>query len=311
MRRICDTFKSPVFLYPFTASAVLSSALLASVLIGNANTERMAADADREQVQQQLFALQYRHSGARNQIAVFRESIRNLQQELAGAKQRQAAAPVAIESAPVLESRHVDLPEDGDKWFTILFLTRDWKNHADQANAVKLWYGKLPHSEWLVELKGQTNARVIYTDEPQFQQFRQKKDGTPLVSGVPTLLIERANGEVVYLESGKSLAHHPADLRKAVVLEMKRRCPNGQCLPLFPTPASKPTDGAIEEEKPQDEVPAVIHEAPPAAPAPADQKKSGPSPIVALVGLAAIFAAILVIGKGEVFASKVKKGLRG
>jgi hypothetical protein len=158
----------------------------------------------------------------------------------------------------------IDLPEDGHLWHTILIVRPDWQTSAVEKRAESIF-----HSEpLLVSLKRQTHWHLITTDEAEFQPFR------PLVSATPCLIVERANGEVVYRESGPDLGKRPHQLTHAIRREIERHCPDGRCLPLHPLPDR---DNAHET----DEIPAVLRETDP----PARQKLSLAVILTALAGL--------------------------
>jgi hypothetical protein len=159
----------------------------------------------------------------------------------------------------------IDLPEDGPAWHTILILRPDWRTSAVERRAESMF-----HSEpLLVSLKQQTHWHLITTDQAEFQPFR------PLVSATPCLVVERANGEVVYRESGPDLGKRPHELTHAIRREIQRHCPDGRCLPLHPVPDR---EGGANEA---DEIPAVLRE----SEAPGRQSLSLAVILTALAGL--------------------------
>jgi hypothetical protein len=179
---------------------------------------------------------------------------------------------VAIETArapnigpPLVEQRVLDLPEDGNQWHTSLFVRPDWRGLPAERRAEAMF-----HSEpLLASLKAQTHWHLTTTDAPEFDKFRA------LVTATPCLLLQRANGEVVYRESGPELGHEPHSLTHAIRKEIQRHCPDGRCLPLHPRPGP-------DERGPADEIPAVLKE----EPKPADRKSLGGAIVAALAGLA-------------------------
>jgi len=163
------------------------------------------------------------------------------------------------------QERVVDLPEDGHQWHTILLLCADWKQRPAERRAEALF-----HSEpLLVSLKHQTHWHLITSDQSEFAKFRA------LVDATPCLIVERANGEVVYRESGPQLGLHSRSLVRAIEKEIQRHCPDGRCLPLHPVPG--------ENDRP-DEIPAVLREE-----APPEKRRGSPLP-VALTAVAAMCA---------------------
>ncbi len=174
--------------------------------------------------------------------------------------ERPAAPVVAV------EERVIDLPEDGNQWHTILILRAGWQNLPAQRKAEAMF-----HSEpLLVSLKHQTHWHLITTDQAECAKF------SALVDATPCLIVERANGQVVYRESGPDLGKRPHALTHAIRKEIQRHCPDGRCLPLHPVPGK-------DENPPQDEIPAVLRETPP----PAD-KKASLVPLALVAGLAGL-----------------------
>ncbi len=163
------------------------------------------------------------------------------------------------------EERVIDLPEDGCQWHTILILSQGWQGRPAERRAEAMFHAE----PLLVSLKHQTHWHVITTDQPEFRKFRA------LVDVTPCLIVERANGEVVYRESGPALGRHPYLLTRAIRKEIQRHCPDGRCLPLHPVPGP-------DETPSHDEIPAVLREeAPPA-------QKPNPLPALLAAGLGAL-----------------------
>jgi hypothetical protein len=162
------------------------------------------------------------------------------------------------------EERVIDLPEDGNQWHTILILRGGWQGLPAERRAEAMF-----HTEpLLVSLRHQTHWHLITTDQAECAKFRA------LVNATPCLIVERANGEVVYRESGPDLGKHPHVLTHAIRKEIERHCPDGRCLPLHPVPG--------KDEEPE-EIPAVLRETPPA------EKKANLVPLAAIAG-AGLFA---------------------
>jgi len=142
------------------------------------------------------------------------------------------------------EERVLELPEDGNTWHTILLLRSDWQTQPAERRAESIF-----HSEpLLVSLKAQTHWHCITSDQKEFEKFR------PLVDATPCLIVERANGEVVYRESGPKLGSHPRGLCCAIQKEVQRHCPDGRCLPLHPLPGPAP------DAPPVNEIPTVLQQ---------------------------------------------------
>lgn len=186
----------------------------------------------------------------------------------------QPSAPQIIVREQIVEERVLDLPEDGDQWHTTLFLRPEWKSLQAERRAEAMF-----HSEpLLISLKHQTHWHLTLTSDAEFGKFAS------LVDVTPCLLIQRANGQVVYRESGPELGKHPHSLTHAIRKQIQRHCPDGKCLPLHPLPGP---------DNSKDEVPTVLLEQPPAA-----DKKSP---------LAGILMSIAALGGGA-FAHAKKTG---
>jgi hypothetical protein len=169
-----------------------------------------------------------------------------------------------LERQVAAEERVLDLPEDGNQWHTILFLRPNWQNAPAERNAEAMF-----HSEpLLVSLKHQTHWHLFTTDQAEYQKFK------PLVEDTPCLIVERANGEVVYREFGPELGKKPTALTRLIRKEIERHCPRNRCLPLQPVPGK-------EEPPPKDnEIPAVLREA-----EPVPEKKANLAPMFLVAGL--------------------------
>ena len=184
------------------------------------------------------------------------------QAEQMTALEREVALTRTAALAAGAQERVIDLPEDGSQWHTILIMCPDWKGRPAERRAEAMF-----HSEpLLVSLKYQTHWHLITTDQLEFRKFRA------LVDATPCLIVERANGEVVYRESGPDLGRQPHLLTRAIRKEIQRHCPDGRCLPLHPVPGQ-------DEPQPRNEIPAVLREEAPAT------KKANPLPAVIVAGL--------------------------
>ena len=159
----------------------------------------------------------------------------------------------------LVEERVLDLPEDGNQWHTILILRPNWQSHPTDRRAEALFHA----DPTLTSLKHQTHWHLITTDQPEFAKFRA------LVDATPCLIVERANGEVVYRESGPNLGRHGPALARSIRREIERHCPDGRCLPLHPVPNEPDRSG-------RDEIPSVLREESPPV-----KKRDNPFPLVA------------------------------
>jgi hypothetical protein len=161
---------------------------------------------------------------------------------------------IELERQSLAEERVLDLPEDGNQWHTILILRPNWQSLPAERKAEAMF-----HSEpLLASLKHQTHWHLITTDQTEFGKFQ------PLVDVTPCLIVERANGQVVYRESGQRLGNNPRGLTLAIRKEIERHCPDRHCLPLHPVPdkdeppSREQIPAVLQEETPQNEKPNLI-----------------------------------------------------
>ena len=163
-----------------------------------------------------------------------------------------------------LESRVVELPEDGDQWFTVLIVRPDYKTLPAERRAVAAFSS----DPALASLKAQTHFELIETDKPAFEKFASCVDVTPC------LILERPNGQVIYRESGPQLGKNSRGLVKAIEKQIERHCPDGRCLPLHPTPVNDQPEQGDE---------------PPTITIPGDPPKARSLiPVIAIAGVAAL-----------------------
>lgn len=159
------------------------------------------------------------------------------------------------------EERVIDLPEDGNTWHTILILRDGWEGMAVERRAEAMFATE----PLLASLKHQTHWHLITCGQKECRPF------AALVDATPCLIIERANGQVVYRESGPELGKRPHALTHAIRKEIQRHCPDGKCMPLHPVP---------DDKEPVDEVPAVLKEEEKSAPV----KSPSALPVAIVIG---------------------------
>ena len=153
---------------------------------------------------------------------------------------------IELERQGFAEQHVLDLPDDGNQWHTILILRQGWRALPAERKAEAMFQSE----PLLVSLKHQTHWHLITTDQEEFRKFQR------LVDVTPCLIVERANGQVVYRESGPRLGQNPRGLTLAIRKEIERHCPDRHCLPLHPVPDKN--DPPLREE-----IPAVLQEEPP------------------------------------------------
>jgi len=157
------------------------------------------------------------------------------------------------EPLELVEQRTWDLPEDAHTWHTILLVRPDWRAIPTERRVEALF-----HTEpSLVSLKHQTHWHLITTADPEFAKFRA------LVDTTPCLLVERANGQVIYRGSGPELGQRPLELTRSIRRQVERHCPRGRCLPIPPQPPWGPADRRDREPDDRDreeEIPLLFRE---------------------------------------------------
>jgi len=163
----------------------------------------------------------------------------------AAAGSAEAQARVAIAS---VEERVLQLPEDGHQWHTILILSKNWKANQLERTVESMFQT----DPILAGLKHQTHYHLITTDQAEFEPFRS------VVTSTPFLCVELPDGHVVAKHSGQDLAQHLGNLPHALKREIGKKCKNGQCTPVYPTPPKPPAAG----EPPVASMPAVLEEEP-------------------------------------------------
>lgn len=172
---------------------------------------------------------------------------------------------VELERQSLAEERVLDLPEDANQWHTILILRPNWQSLPAERKAEALFHSDAQ----LVSLKHQTHWHLITTGQQEFQKF------SPLVDVTPCLIVERANGQVVYRESGPRLGSNPHGLTQSIRKEIERHCPDRHCLPVHPVPDK-------DEPPPKDEIPAVLQQETP------ETQKPNLVPLAVVSGLGAL-----------------------
>jgi len=159
-------------------------------------------------------------------------------------------SPAPVEN---VQQRLLELPEDGHTWHTILILQPNWQSLPAERRVEALF-----HSDpELSSLRHQTHWHLITTDQPEYRKFQQ------LAQTTPCLLVERANGQVIYHGCGPELNQRSPELTRAIRRSVERHCPRGRCLPIHPQPPFPPADrnrDADSNESDENEVPLLLRE---------------------------------------------------
>src|SRR5579862_9137293 len=111
------------------------------------------------------------------------------------------------------------LPDDAAQWHTSLIVQPDWQTRE----AEKLAVAALDREPHLKAIKARTHFHLLKTDDAVYRKGFAKE--CPLT---PCLLITRADGSVIYKESGSQLGKKPRALYCAISAEIRRHCPDGR-----------------------------------------------------------------------------------
>lgn len=179
------------------------------------------------------------------------------------------------------------LPEDGGLWYTTLVLPSE--SPSDQASRRLVEH--FTRSPRLQKLTTQTTLHRYTPSDPLFAARY-----APYFGGVmPALLVQRADGTVVYKVSGEAIPQSSEKLADEIALAI------GQCCPLRPKPEPSPKpspEPSITPFLPDvhiDLVPDIrpVVEEPDVSPAQTPAKTPAPAPMSPVLLLAPIIAAAL------------------
>ena len=147
--------------------------------------------------------------------------------------ERSLAAEAAPPPAPsAIAERVLDLPEDGEAWYTTLLVHPPISRDIHDQRLLEAF----DTEDRLRSLKTQTRFHVYANDHPIYQQRF-----APHVQRLPAVFVQRgASGEVVFSASGPEVAEHPHRLGHAIQQAICRRCPHGRCQPVLPQPTPPP-----------------------------------------------------------------------
>lgn len=146
--------------------------------------------------------------------------------------ERTANATLAWTSAaqPTIErlwsSRIVELPEDGQAYYTSLFTSQDWRSVPAERQLVA-WFESDPR---LASLMAQTHSKH-YTRADKLYSRYQRAIGDTL----PAILIQNAQGKVLYKASGPNIPSGPSQLADQITQCFPRPKPDDTPVPT-PTP---------------------------------------------------------------------------
>lgn len=148
---------------------------------------------------------------------------------------------VVVQSQPAAEKQVINLPEDGTKFFTSLFLPANWQ--AD--NTCRSLVAGFNSDRRLASLKVQTIYNQYAADDPMFAARYAAS-----VKELPCIALTDPTGGVLYKASGKNIPKSykllASDIQRSIVTT---RCPNGKC----PWQDEEEKDQAIPDTTPHDD----------------------------------------------------------
>ena len=156
----------------------------------------------------------------------------------------------AVEDAAnenVVRERVVDLPEDGNLYYTTVFVHADWRKRPEERRLMVAF--KVEPA--LVSLVAQTHFNLYTPNDPD---YKERFEGVE----VPCVLVQTESGEVIYKASGENIPTASAMVGELVTFFDKRPwlrirpwkrprpCPT-------PDPDPKP-DGKVKPDRPNIDV---------------------------------------------------------
>lgn len=121
-----------------------------------------------------------------------------------------------------IQERVIDLPEDGNKWFTSLFLHDSWQNSPQESMLVNA-FGT---DQRLVTLSNQTIFNTYTESDPHYRETFSEA-----IPDLPAIAVQRPDGTVVYKASGSNIPRSGPAIADSIQRTSRRRCWRGQCEP--------------------------------------------------------------------------------
>lgn len=122
-----------------------------------------------------------------------------------------------------VQERVIDLPEDGEMWFTSLFLHDDWQRDNQETMIVNAFQSE-PR---LVKLKSQTIYNTYTESDPHYQQTFSEA-----ITQLPAITVQRPDGTIVYKASGRNVPRSGNAIANSIERTSRRRCwRRGWCEP--------------------------------------------------------------------------------
>ena len=120
------------------------------------------------------------------------------------------------DNPPVFEKQIINLPEDGNAYFTTCFLPDNWKEDP-KSRALVAWFES--HDQ-LKSLKSQTHWN-IYTANSAMYQSRYRM----MVTALPAVVIQKPDGTRVYQQQGEAVPNSASALAADIQGQLYTNCP--------------------------------------------------------------------------------------
>lgn len=130
--------------------------------------------------------------------------------------------PLGMAAYADVQERVIDLPEDGNKWFTSLFLHDSWQQDTRETMIVNAF----ETDQRLVTLKDQTIFNRYTESDPHYQETFSEA-----IPDLPAIAVQRPDGTVVYKASGSNIPQSGPAIADSIQRTSRRRCWRGQCEP--------------------------------------------------------------------------------
>ncbi len=121
-----------------------------------------------------------------------------------------------------IQERVIDLPEDGNKWFTSLFLHDSWQGKPQESMVVNAF----ETDRRLISLKGQTVFNTYTESDPHYRETFAEA-----IPELPAITVQRPDGTIVYKASAGNIPRSGPAIADSIQRTSRRRCWRGQCEP--------------------------------------------------------------------------------
>lgn len=121
-----------------------------------------------------------------------------------------------------VQERVIDLPEDGNKWFTSLFLHDSWKQNPQESMVVNAF----ETDRQLIALRDQTVFNTYTESDPHYRETFSEA-----IPVLPAITVQRPDGTIVYKASAGNIPRSGPAIADSIQRTSRRRCWRGQCEP--------------------------------------------------------------------------------